>query len=84
MTNATFQPDWISAPGETIADILKQRNVSEAEFARSMGRREEHVHELLLGRAEIDEETARKLESEIGGSVSFWMAREQNYRKGLQ
>lgn len=84
MTNTrAFHPDWTSAPGETIADILEERHMSEAEFAQGIGKPEERIRDLLIGRGTITEEMARKLESAIGGSTAFWMARERHYREGL-
>ncbi len=82
--NVAFQPDWISSPGETIGDILKQWNMSEIEFARGIGKTREQVRNLLLGREALDEEIARTLESFIGGSAAFWATREGNYREGLR
>jgi HTH-type transcriptional regulator/antitoxin HigA len=32
-----FCPDWASTPGDTIADILRERGLSEAEFAQRTG-----------------------------------------------
>lgn len=40
MTNTTenrFTPDWVSSPGETLADILKERKITRTEFANRMG-----------------------------------------------
>jgi len=28
-----FKPDWVSAPGDTIADILEERGLTVEEFA---------------------------------------------------
>jgi hypothetical protein len=30
----TFRPDWLSRPGETIADVLEERALSSSELAR--------------------------------------------------
>src|SRR5437667_11154375 len=79
-----FQPDWVSAPGETIADILEQRKMSETDFARGIGKTREQVRNLLNGRETISEEVAQRLEPVIGGSAAFWIARERSYREGLQ
>jgi HTH-type transcriptional regulator / antitoxin HigA len=81
---AAFHPDWISAPGDTIRDILKQRRISEAEFARKLGTSAEEIHKLLLGREAITSALAEKLGSSLGGSTAFWSAREKRYRDGLR
>jgi len=81
--NNDFKPDWISAPGDTMADILEERNLSLVEFAERMGHTPKHVNELLRGRAMITIETARKLEVVLGASAAFWMIRESQYREDV-
>ncbi len=81
--NNDFQPDWFSAPGDTIADILEERNLSPVEFAKQMGYTPEHANELLHGRATITIKTARQLEGILGASVEFWMNRESQYREDV-
>ena len=76
-----FRPDWVSPPGETIAQILEQRNLSPMKFAERIGRTSEEVEELISGAEKITIETARKLESVLGASVAFWMIRESQYRE---
>lgn len=78
-----FQPDWGSTPGETIADILEERNLSREDFARRMGHTLRHVDELLGGHVAITSETAQKLETVLGGSAGFWMTRESQYREHI-
>lgn len=81
--NSNFQPDWVSAPGETIADILEQQNLSASQFAERMRCAPEDAVELLSGRGRITIETARRLEALLGGSARFWMTRESQYRQDL-
>jgi HTH-type transcriptional regulator/antitoxin HigA len=76
-----FQPDWVSPPGETIAEILEQRNLSPTTFAERIGRTSHETHGLISGDEKITIETARKLESVLGASVAFWMIRESQYRE---
>lgn len=77
---STFKPDWVSPPGQTIADILQQRNYSSAEFARRMGCTSSEVIELLKSHTGISPEIAHKLELVLGASADFWMTREAHYR----
>ena len=81
--NHDFQPDWVSAPGETMVDILEERNLSPVEFAKNMGKTPKSAGELLCGRAMITIETARKLEAVLGASAAFWMIRESQYREDV-
>jgi HTH-type transcriptional regulator/antitoxin HigA len=78
-----FQHDWVSAPGDTIGDILEERNLSPLEFAQRIGRTPEHAGDLLSGHAKITTETARQLEIVLGAPAAFWMARESQYREDL-
>ena len=78
-----FRPDWISPPGDTISDILEQSDMSKGEFSRRLGKAPEKTQDLLYGREPITLEIAEALESLIGGSAAFWMARERRYREGL-
>ncbi|MCP3962155.1 MAG: ImmA/IrrE family metallo-endopeptidase [bacterium] len=84
MTNSQeFRPDWVSAPGDTIADILKERELSVAEFAQRIGHTTQDTTDLLQGRATITIGVARRLERALGASVEFWMSRDYQYRQDI-
>lgn len=84
MTNTNaFQPDWASAPGDTIADILGERDLSLTEFARRMRYPLEATQDLLEGRATITIALARQLQRVLGASVEFWMSRDFQYRQDV-
>jgi len=74
---------WSSAPGETIADILEERNLSLMQFAQEIGRPPEQADELLRGNTPITSALAQKLNLVVGGSAAFWINREFNYREDL-
>ena len=78
--NNGFSPEWASAPGETIVDILHERNLSLTEFAHFMDETLEYTTDLIEGRATITIGIARRLERLLGGSVEFWMSRDFQYR----
>ena len=79
----TFTPDWISPPGDTIADFIEEREWSQADLAKRLGYTTKHVSLLINGKAPITEETALKLENVLGSSASFWLSREAQYRAKL-
>ena len=79
-----FQPDWASPPGETISDLLNERNIQDRVFADRMGFSYEDTSLLLDGRATITIETARRLVGVLGASVEFWMSRDYQYRRDAQ
>ena len=76
----TFTPDWISPPGDTIADLIEESGWNQVDLAKRLGFTTKHVSLLINGKASITEETAIKLESVLGGSTSFWLSREAQYR----
>ncbi len=80
---AAFQPDWISPPGDTIADLLEEKGWTQAEFAQRCGYTTKHVSLLINGKASITEDTALKLERVLGSSARFWLVREAQYRETI-
>ena len=79
-----FEPDWISPPGETIADILEEKDLSSEDFARRIGQTSAHVKDLIDGRMPITPDVAKRLAEVLGASKSFWVAREAQYRRQLE
>lgn len=80
----TYLPDWVSPPGETISDILRERKISVAEFAELMGTAPDDITNLLRGRVPITISAARRLTRVLGSSVEFWMSRDFQYHEGVQ
>jgi len=78
-----FRPDWASAPGDTIVDILRDRAITEDDFAQRIGHTRQFARDLLEGRATITIALARQLEISLGASVEFWMARDYQYRQDV-
>ena len=82
-TTRTFTPDWVSPPGDTIADLLEERDWTQAQLAERLGYTTKHISLLINGKAPINEETAIKLERVLGSTAAFWLKREAQYRAGL-
>jgi HTH-type transcriptional regulator/antitoxin HigA len=78
-----FQPDWVSAPGETIADIMEERRISAAELARRLGCSGWELERLISGDFPISAKLAGKLAQCLGGSRRFWRNRERHFREFL-
>ena len=79
----TFQPRWASAPGETITEILRRRRMDISSFAADLGETEDYALCLLEGSCAINRTVAERLNELIGGSVSFWLNREAQYREDI-
>lgn len=81
--NLSFQPSEVSPPGDSLAELIEERGIAQAELARRMGRPQNAISEIVLGTKEITENTALELERVLGTPAHFWLARESRYREFL-
>src|ERR1039457_7543649 len=82
-TTSEFRPNWASAPGDTMTDIICERGWPVKELADRIGQTMERTNDLLQGRATITVRTARDLAKVLGASVEFWMARDIQFREDV-
>ncbi len=78
-----YTPDSVSAPGETLLEVLTTRAMSQAGLAERTGRPTKTINEIIKGKAAITPETALQLELVLGIPAAFWISREQQYRESL-
>jgi HTH-type transcriptional regulator / antitoxin HigA len=78
-----FSPDYAVPPGETLAELLDDQNMTQTELARRMGVSLKHVNQIVKGAAPISPEVALGLEKVVGPSSSFWLTREALYQGKL-
>ena len=78
-----YAPDFVSAPGETLEELLEDRGMTQTELAERMGRPKKTINEIIQGKAAITAETALQLERVLGTPARFWLEREQHYREFL-
>jgi HTH-type transcriptional regulator/antitoxin HigA len=78
-----YSPTDVSAPGETLREILGARSISQVDLAGRMGRPQKTISEIVNGKASITPETALELELVLGVQADFWIAREREYRTYL-
>jgi len=76
--------DWISPPGDTIADVLKKRGWSPRAFAENACIPLARAKRLIGGEAPIGEATAATLSQSLGSTSCLWIAREAHYRARIQ
>ena len=79
----SFTPEWVSPPGDTITDAIKEREWTKAQLAERLGYTEKHVSLLINAKVPITEESAQKLSRVIGSTPEFWLRREAQYRAQL-
>jgi len=77
----SFAPDWVSPPGDTILDLMEERDWNQVELANRLGFSTKHLNQLIKGKVTLTYDTAQKLERVLGSTVSFWMNRETKYRQ---
>ena len=72
--------DLAIPPGETLADEIAARSMSQTELAARLGRPVQVVNEIIHGKKAITDNTALGLEKVLGIPAAFWVNLEQNYR----
>lgn len=75
-----YEPDYAVPPGETLAEVLESRGMSQADLARRTGLSAKHINLILKGSASITPETALKLENVLSIPARIWNALEANYQ----
>lgn len=78
-----FNPDWVSPPGDTIVDMMEERDWNQVELARRLGFSTKHLNQLIKGKASLTDDTALRLERVLGSTANFWLNREAKYRERL-
>jgi HTH-type transcriptional regulator/antitoxin HigA len=79
--SAPFSPDWVSPPGDTILDLLEERDWTQQQLADRLGFSPKHVNQLINGKVSLTEDAAIRLQNVLGASVGFWLTREAQYRE---
>ena len=78
-----FNPDWASPPGDSIADVINEREWTQVQFANQLGISKKQLNRLILGEVELTNEMANRLAKVLGSTEQFWLRREAQYRKQL-
>ena len=71
--------DLLIPPGETIADILEARRMTQADLASATGAPSAYVGGVIAGQEEISADFADALERVFDVPKSFWMNLQSNY-----
>lgn len=80
MQNEYF-PESVSAPGETLIEMLDDRSMTQTELASRTGRPLKTINEIVKGVTAITPETALQLERVLGVKAEFWNNREAAFRQ---
>lgn len=79
-----FDSNWVSPPGKTLARCLSTNGLTKTDASDCLLLSDFDLSRLIEGAVPIDEELAARLEDLTGKSQSFWLSREENYRKTLE
>jgi HTH-type transcriptional regulator/antitoxin HigA len=80
-TRHEYRPTNVTPPGQTIGDLLGERDLRQTELATRMGVTPKFVNELVAGKASITPPTALALEKALDVPAEFWLAREAKYQE---
>lgn len=75
--------DLIIHPGETIADVLEDRGITQAELSSRTGVSSAYVSNVIAGKKGISANFAMGLEYALGVPKSFWLNLQANYESEL-
>jgi len=80
-TTIEIEKSLLSPPGDTIQEHIDFIGMSQVELAEKMGRPKEKFNDIINGKEPITTATAFQLEKGLGIPVSFWLNRENTFRK---
>ena len=83
INNHGISPELLIHPGETIADLLEERGITEKELAQQAGVSESFLSDVIHGEKDISKGLAMGLERAVGVPSSFWLNLQTNYGKEL-
>lgn len=75
--------DYIIHPGETLAEVIEDREMTQRELAVRTGMTEKHISTVIHGQKSISAAFAKKLEYALGIEASFWMNLQAGYDREL-
>src|SRR4051795_10896239 len=83
MSDQSFRPNYISPPGETIADLLDEREMTQTEVAKRLGVTLKHVNQVVNGGASISADLALGLEEGFRVPAHIWRNRGSPYQAAM-
>lgn len=75
--------EFIIHPGETLSEVIEDREMTQKELAIRTGVTEKHISTIIHGKKGISSSFAMKLEYALGIESNFWMNLQTNYEREL-
>lgn len=79
-----FTPDWFSKPGDSLRALMLRRKVKAQDLAGYLDGGMNALRGLLDGSNPIDDGQAGVLAEVVGGTISFWVKRQEQYEVALE
>lgn len=83
LTGVPYQAQTVTSPGETIADLLTEQDVTPATLVAQMGQSLNTIDLMISGQTAITTESATMLERIFGVPADYWINHEREYRAYL-
>ena len=72
-------------PGDVLGEELKERGISQKEFAKRIGMQPSHLSALIHGMRNFTPAVAAKVESGLAGiTADFWMRMQKSYNRDIR
>lgn len=71
--------DYIFHPGDTLNEVLGDRNMTQSELALRTGVSNKHISTIISGKKDISVSFAKKLEYALSINASFWLNLQTKY-----
>ena len=75
--------EMIIHPGETLREVLEERNMSQQELAKRTDMSGKHISTVLSGEKGISVSFAKKLEYALSIDADFWIRLQSEYEKEI-
>jgi HTH-type transcriptional regulator/antitoxin HigA len=75
-----FEPDWVVAPGELLADWMEDVHMTHETACQRLGVEGDWFRRFLKGDEQVTEDLSQKLSDLVGNSRFYWLNLESHYR----
>ena len=75
--------DFIFHPGDTLAEVLEDRNMTQTELALRTSVSKKHISSIVSGKKDISISFAKKLEYALDIEAQFWINLQSNYDREI-
>ena len=78
-----YLPNYAVPPGATLAEVLDERGMSQAELAQRTDLSPKHINRIVNGHVQISTDVAMRLERAADVPARLWLSLEANYQEHL-